>query len=72
MVDDLLILQSKYGLNATLEGGEGETFVLDCPIFASKIEIISSERHWDGVSGRLEINEARLVRKHDSNLEAGV
>ncbi len=63
MIDDLLRLQGKYGLNATLEGGEGETFVLDCPIFGAKIEIISSEKHWDGMSGRLEINEARLIRK---------
>jgi len=63
MIDDLLRLQGKYGLNATLEGGEGETFVLDCPIFGARIEIISSEKHWDKMSGRLEINEARLVRK---------
>ena len=62
-VDDLLELQSRYGLNATLEGGEGETFVLDCPLFDMKIEIISSEKRWDGVSGRLEIQEARLVPK---------
>ena len=62
-VDDLLMLQSRYGLNATLEGGEGETFVLDCPIFRQRVEIVSSKRCWNGVSGRLEIEEARLVPK---------
>ena len=63
MVDDLLKLQRKYGLNATLEGGEGETFVLNCPIFDTRIEVVAAERHWDGMSGHLEIKEARLVRK---------
>jgi uncharacterized protein (TIGR00290 family) len=63
MVDDLIALQSKYGVNATLEGGEGETFVLDCPIFEMKVEVVSSEKHWDGVSGRLEILEAKLVQR---------
>jgi diphthine-ammonia ligase len=63
MIDELLRLQSKYGLNATLEGGEGETFVLDCPIFDAKVEIVSSEKRWDGMSGRLEIREAKLVQK---------
>lgn len=63
MIAELLDLQRRYGLNATLEGGEGETFVLDCPIFKRRIEIISSEKHWNGSSGRLEISEARLVGK---------
>jgi ABC transporter with metal-binding/Fe-S-binding domain ATP-binding protein len=63
MVDELIALQGKYGVNSTLEGGEGETFVLDCPIFDRRIEVVSSETHWDGMSGRLDIQEARLVRK---------
>jgi len=63
MANELLGLQSRYGLNATLEGGEGETFVVDCPIFKSRVEITSSRKHWDGVSGYLEITEARLTSK---------
>jgi diphthine-ammonia ligase len=62
-IEDLLILQQKYGLHAALEGGEGETFVLDCPIFEKKIEIMSTEVHWFGDSGFLEIKEAKLVQK---------
>lgn len=62
-VDELLRLQDKYGLNATLEGGEGETFVLNSPIFKAKIDVLSSEKHWNGVSGRLDIKDARLVDK---------
>ena len=56
-------LQRKYGLHAALEGGEGETFVLDCPLFEKRIEIISSEKHWNGVNGFLEFLDARLVEK---------
>ena len=63
MVDDLVELQRKYGMHAALEGGEGETFVLDCPIFEERIEITSSRKHWDGMSGNLEFLDARLVAK---------
>jgi diphthine-ammonia ligase len=61
MVEELVELQRKHGMHAALEGGEGETFVLDCPIFEERIEITSSRRHWDGMSGHLEILEAGLV-----------
>jgi diphthine-ammonia ligase len=65
MVEELVELQSKYGMHAALEGGEGETFVLDCPIFEERIEIASSRKHWDRMSGYLEILEAGLVPKRD-------
>jgi diphthine-ammonia ligase len=63
MVEELVELQRKHGMHAALEGGEGETFVLDCPIFEERIEITSSRKHWDGMSGYLEILEAGLVPK---------
>jgi len=63
MVDELTELHAKYGLNPALEGGEGETFVLDCPLFEKRIEILSSEKHWTGVNGYLEFLDARLVEK---------
>jgi diphthine-ammonia ligase len=50
-------------MHAALEGGEGETFVLDCPLFKERIEVVSSRKHWDGMAGNLEILEARLVPK---------
>ena len=62
-VRDLLELQSKYGLNAALEGGEGETLVLDCPIFTKRVEVLESRKHWGGDAGYLEITKARLVQK---------
>jgi diphthine-ammonia ligase len=63
MVAELVELQRKHGMNAALEGGEGETFVLDCPIFSERIEVTSSRKHWNGVYGHLEILDARLVPK---------
>jgi diphthine-ammonia ligase len=61
MIRDLAKLHERYGVNPGLEGGEGETFVLDCPLFEQRIEIVSSKRHWKGDSGYLEIQEARRV-----------
>jgi len=60
---DLAGLHAKYGVNPGLEGGEGETFVLDCPLFDRRIEVVSSQKHWKGDAGYLEILDARLVAK---------
>ena len=62
-VDDLARLHAKYGVNPGLEGGEGETFVLDCPLFDRRIQVVSSRKHWKGDAGYLEILDARLVAK---------
>ncbi|TLX99688.1 MAG: diphthine--ammonia ligase, partial [Thaumarchaeota archaeon] len=62
-VDELLDLHSKYGVHAGLEGGEGETLVLDCPIFTKRMEVQESTKHWRGDSGYLEITKARLIPK---------
>jgi diphthine-ammonia ligase len=62
-VHDLARLHEKYGLNPGLEGGEGETFVLDCPLFDRRVEVLSSKKHWRGDAGYLEILEARLIAK---------
>jgi len=62
-VEDLVSLGAKYRFHIGLEGGEGETFVLDCPLFSKRIEVVSSQKHWRGDSGYLEITEARLAPK---------
>ena len=62
-VDELVALGAKYRFHIGLEGGEGETFVLDCPLFSKRIEVVSSQKHWRGDSGYLEIKEARAVPK---------
>ncbi len=39
------------GIHPLLEGGEGETFVLDCPIFRKKLVVKKIEKEFDGVRG---------------------
>jgi ABC transporter with metal-binding/Fe-S-binding domain ATP-binding protein len=62
-IDELVALGRKFRFHVGLEGGEGETFVLDAPSFSKRIEIHSSEKRWKGDSGYLEITEAALVQK---------
>ena len=62
-IDELVALGRRFRFHVGLEGGEGETFVLDAPFFSKRIEILSSERHWIGDSGYLEITDAALVPK---------
>jgi len=53
-------LGSQYGFNLSFEGGEAETFVIDCPLFSSPIKILKANKIWDGYRGRFEITEAIL------------
>jgi asparagine synthase (glutamine-hydrolysing) len=54
-IDDVAKLKEKYKIHPAGEGGEFETFVLDCPLFEKPLEIkdkkISGENH----SWRMEI-----------------
>lgn len=61
-VEKLERLSSKHGFNLTFEGGEAETFVLDCPLFSSPIVIMKANKIWDGYRGRFEITEAVLEK----------
>ena len=62
-VDELVALSRKFRFNAGFEGGEGETFVLDCPLFKQRVEVLESDTHWRGDSGYFQISKARLVKK---------
>jgi len=64
-ISDLVELNKKYGIHPTFEGGEAETFVLDCPLFKRKIEITGSEKIWDEKtrSGWLKIKKIELFDK---------
>jgi len=57
---DLYTLSQKFGFNLNFEGGEAETFVINCPLFSSPIKIIQGKKTWDGYRGRFEIVDARL------------
>ena len=56
----LYTLSQKFGFNLNFEGGEAETFVVNCPLFSHGIKIIEGKKTWDGYRGRFEIVEARL------------
>lgn len=62
-VSKLKVLSEKYGVDMCGEGGEYESLVVDAPWFSKRIEIIDAEKTWDGVSGRYNIREAKLVGK---------
>ncbi len=56
-------LSKKYGFNLTFEGGEAETLVIDCPLFAKSLQVKKADVHWDGQRGIFEILEVALVGK---------
>jgi predicted ATP pyrophosphatase (TIGR00289 family) len=63
LLEDIIVLNSKYGMHMAFEGGEAETLVLDCPIFKKRIKIIESSNLWDRDSGHLLISKAVLEDK---------
>jgi diphthine-ammonia ligase len=62
-IDELLELSKKFRFHAGLEGGEGETFVLDCPLFKARLEVRDASTLWKGDSGTYEILDAGLAPK---------
>ena len=59
-IDVLRDLSHKFGFNLNFEGGEAETFVLNCPLFSNLIKINQAKKIWDGYRGRFEIVDAEL------------
>jgi len=59
-LEELQKLQKKFNFNLNFEGGEAETFVLNCPLFEKSLLIQNSTTEWDGYRGRFEILEAKL------------
>ena len=62
-LEKLSMLSKKNGFNLNFEGGEGETLVIDCPLFSRRLEIRQAKTRWDGQRGIFEIREAALVEK---------
>jgi ABC transporter with metal-binding/Fe-S-binding domain ATP-binding protein len=59
-IDTLRQLSDKFKFNLNFEGGEAETFVIDCPLFSNSIKINRNKKIWDGYRGRFEIVDAEL------------
>lgn len=53
----------EFGFSPSFEGGDAETFVLDCPLFESEVVIRRATKVWDGYRGRFDIEEADLWRR---------
>lgn len=64
---ELLGLQHKYKINPAGEGGEIETFVLDCPLFSKRIVVEKDEQQYDNYAGTFTILEARLEEKENDD-----
>jgi diphthine-ammonia ligase len=63
LLDEIITLNSKYGMHMAFEGGEAETLVLDCSIFNKRIKILESSNVWDRDNGYLLITKAELEKK---------
>ncbi len=59
-IDELVALGHRYRFHVGLEGGEGETLVLDAPLFKRRLVVDDSSVDWRGDSGYLEIKGAHL------------
>jgi predicted ATP pyrophosphatase (TIGR00289 family) len=62
-IHDLVELNGKFQVSIVGEGGEYETLVLDAPFFSKRIELIETDRIWEGASGCLLVKKAVLVSK---------
>jgi len=54
-IKEIKNLNTKYKISPAGEGGEFETFVLDCPLFKKPLEIIDSEIFGENYSWRMEV-----------------
>ncbi len=67
-IEDLKILNKKFGVHIGFEGGEAESLVLDCPLFKKKLVIDDFEKIWDKKiqSGKIVVKSAHLESKDTS------
>lgn len=63
LATEIINRSRRYGFNASFEGGEAETLVLDAPFYRKRIRIGSCRKSWHGDWGEVEILSARLEDK---------
>ena len=59
----LMEIAKKFGIHLLFEGGEAETFVVDCPLFYKKLKILKSEKKFSKNRGTYNIIDTALVGK---------
>ncbi|MBI2185278.1 MAG: diphthine--ammonia ligase [Thaumarchaeota archaeon] len=62
-IEELTRASVKYGFNATGEGGDFESFVLDGPLYQKRLIIREAEKKWFGDRGVLNIKSLDIVEK---------
>ena len=62
-IKDLIVLNEKYKINVSGEGGEYETLVLDSPNFRKKLVIEDYEKIWKKDNGIMNIKKTILKEK---------
>ena len=56
MIKKLKEIRSKYRIHLSFEGGEAETFVLNCPLFSKELVVQTSQIYGRGNSWKMEID----------------
>jgi len=65
MINELVELNKKNGINVAFEGGEAESLVLNCPMFRKKLIVESASKIMDGdYCGIFKINKVNLADKN--------
>ena len=62
-MNELIDLNQRFQVSLMGEGGEYETLVLDATFFKKQIELIETEKIWQGQSGYLLVKKAALINK---------
>ncbi|WP_449463666.1 diphthine--ammonia ligase [Tardisphaera miroshnichenkoae] len=62
-IEELMVLNKKWGVDPTGEGGEYESLVLDAPFFREAISVEEAEKIWRVDTGTYAIKRVRLVPK---------
>jgi len=62
-INELIELNEKFQVSLVGEGGEYESLVLDAAFFKKRIELIETEKIWQGGSGYLLVKKADLMNK---------
>lgn len=62
-LEKLKEIEKKYRIHPLFEGGEAETFVVDCPLFYKKLKIMRAEKIFFRNNGIYDLKEIELIDK---------
>ncbi len=68
-IKDLVKMKERFRVSIVGEGGEYETLVLNAPFFRKRIDLVETEKIWEGQSGYLLVERAVLADKKKGKRE---